>query len=665
MDPDRINEYTIRDLINKLNYYTKKYDEGNPEIGDKEWDDMYFDLQELESWTGLYFEDSPTQKVIFQEVSKLNKVEHNHPMLSLDKTKSVDAVKSFLGNKDFICMAKMDGLTCSLRYLDGKLVSAETRRNGQVGEDILHNALVVKNIPKRINYQNELIIDGEIICTYKDFEPFAAEYKNPRNFASGSIRLLDSSECAKRNLTFVVWDIVKGFDEEKENSKLLTGYYNEKLSDKLLEADALGFTIVPFEVNLSEYKNIEQIMEVVKKSSSMFPIDGLVFKYNNCDEYIAAGKTDHHFKGGLAYKFYDEEYETTLLDIEWTMGRTGVLTPVAILNPIDIEGTEVSRASLHNISIMEELLKYAPFKGQKVYVYKANMIIPQISRSEELFMDTIVDKFEYIHIPETCPICGGATKIVQENESKILMCDNPQCEGKLVNRIEHFFGKKGLDAKGISKATIEKLISWGWVESITDVFELSKHAKEWKNMQGFGEKSVTNILESIERSKSCVLESIISAAGIPLIGRTVARDLAKRFNTYEDFRDAIRNGFDFTKFDGYGYEMHKAISTFNYTELDNIVENYLTIEKNNDIINVEKLKDLTFCITGKVHIWKNRDELSKEIEKLGGKVTGSVSKNTNYLINNDINSTSAKNNKAKELGVQIISEEDFKKIFDI
>ena len=665
MDPDRINEYTIRDLINKLNYYTKKYDEGNPEISDKEWDDMYFDLQELESWTGLYFEDSPTQKVIFQEVSKLNKVEHNHPMLSLDKTKSVDAVKSFLGNKDFICMAKMDGLTCSLRYLDGKLVSAETRGNGQVGEDILHNALVVKNIPKRINYQNELIIDGEIICTYKDFEPFAAEYKNPRNFASGSIRLLNSSECAKRNLTFVAWDIVKGFDEEKENSKLLTGYYNEKLSDKLLEADALGFTIVPFEVNLSEYKNIEQIMEVVKKSSSMFPIDGLVFKYNNCDEYIAAGKTDHHFKGGLAYKFYDEEYETTLLDIEWTMGRTGVLTPVAILNPIDIEGTEVSRASLHNISIMEELLKYAPFKGQKVYVYKANMIIPQISRSEELFMDTIVDKFEYIHIPEICPVCGGATKIVQENESKILMCDNPQCEGKLVNRIEHFFGKKGLDAKGISKATIEKLISWGWVESITDVFELSKHAKEWKNMQGFGEKSVTNILESIERSKSCVLESIISAAGIPLIGRTVARDLAKRFNTYEDFRDAIRKGFDFTKFDGYGYEMHKAISTFNYTELDNIVENYLTIEKNNDIINVEKLKDLTFCITGKVHIWKNRDELSKEIEKLGGKVTGSVSKNTNYLINNDVNSTSAKNNKAKELGVQIISEEDFKKIFDI
>ena len=387
MDPDRIDEYKIRDLIDKLNYYTKKYDESNPEISDKEWDDMYFELQDLENWTGLYFEDSPTQKVIFQEVSKLNKVEHNHPMLSLDKTKSIDEVKTFLGNKDFVCMAKMDGLTCSLRYLDGKLVSAETRGNGQVGEDILHNALVVKNIPKRINYQNELIVDGEIICTYKDFEPFATEYKNPRNFASGSIRLLDSSECAKRNLTFVAWDIVKGFDEEKENSKLLTGYYSEKLSDKLLKADALGFTIVPFEVNLSEYKNIEQIMEVVKKSSSMFPIDGLVFKYNDCDEYIAAGRTEHHFKGGLAYKFYDECYETTLLDIIYDVSRFGQLTPVAVFEPIEIEGTIVEKASLHNLSIMEELLGETPYIGQKVWVIKSNQIIPQIIRSEKMGND--------------------------------------------------------------------------------------------------------------------------------------------------------------------------------------------------------------------------------------------------------------------------------------
>lgn len=663
MDPDKMNEYTIRDLINKLNYYTKKYDEGNPEIGDKEWDDMYFDLQELESWTGLYFEDSPTQKVIFQEVSKLNKVEHNHPMLSLDKTKSIDEVKSFLGNKDFICMAKMDGLTCSLRYLDGKLVSAETRGNGQVGEDILHNALVVKNIPKRINYQNELIIDGEIICTYKDFEPFATEYKNPRNFASGSIRLLDSSECAKRNLTFVAWDIVKGFDEEKENSKLLTGYYSEKLSDKLLEADALGFTIVPFEVNLSEYKNIEQIMEVVKKSSSIYPIDGLVFKYNNCDEYIAAGRTDHHFKGGLAYKFYDEEYETTIEDIEWTMGRTGQLTPVAILTPIEIDGTKVSRANLHNISVAHDTLGGTHFgwKGQKVWVYKANMIIPQISKAEE---DDEKTK-EYFRLPHICPVCGGEVEIRKEVDSEMLYCANPQCDGKLINKIEHFFGKRGLDAKGISKATIEKLIDFGWVERVRDMFDLSRHKDEWKNTSGFGEKSVSNILGAIEASRNCNLESVIAAAGIPLIGRTVAKDLAKRFTSYGAFKENIKGDFDFSSLSGYGYEMNKSLKTFDYTELDYIVENYLNIKEEKQEVYEKKLQNLTFCVTGKVSIWKNRDELSAFIENLGGKVTGSVSKNTDYLINNDVNSTSAKNNKAKELGIPIISEQTFMDNFDI
>ena len=331
-------ENEIKTLINKLNYYTKLYDEGHPAISDKEWDDMYFRLQNLETLYNIYLPDSPTQNVNYQVVNKLNKVKHNHPMLSLDKTKSIDAIKSFLGNKDFICMAKMDGLTCSLRYLDGKLVSAETRGNGIEGEDILHNALQVKNIPNKINYKEELIIDGEIICTYNDFKDFEKEYKNPRNFASGSIRLLDSKESSMRNLTFIVWDIIKGLDEDR-------------LSSKLLKANKLGSTTVPFEINLPEYETIEQIMEIVKKSSSIYPIDGLVFKYDNCDEYIAAGKTDHHFKGGLAYKFYDEEYETTLKNIEWSMGRTGVLTPVAIFEPVEIDGTEVSRANLFNLSV--------------------------------------------------------------------------------------------------------------------------------------------------------------------------------------------------------------------------------------------------------------------------------------------------------------------------
>lgn len=653
MNPDNAYINKIQKLIDKLNYYTKKYDEGKPEISDKEWDDMYFHLQDLENFYGIYCEDSPTQRVNFQVVNELKKVTHNHPMLSLDKTKDIKEIEKFIGNKDYICMAKLDGLTCSLRYLDGKLISAETRGNGIVGEDVLHNVLQIKNVPKKINFKEELIVDGEVLCTYEDFEYYKDEYKNPRNFASGGIRLLDSKESASRRLSFIAWDCIKGLKEKT-------------LSGKLIQLEKLGFTIVPFEINLPEY-TLESIINQVKNSSkNIFPTDGLVFKYDDCNEYEATGRTDHHFKGGIALKFYDEEYETSLLDIKWTMGRTGVLTPVAIFEPIDIDGTEVSRASLHNISVAQETLHTnfttIGWRGQHIKVAKMNMIIPQITEAEN--DNDGLTKF-YFNIPKICPICNKTTEIKKENNSEMLYCENPQCEGKLVNRIEHFFGKKGLDAKGISKATIEKLINWGWVNRISDMFELSAHETEWKNISGFGEKSVNNILQSIRESCNTNFESIISSAGIPLIGRTVARDLSKKFDGYSEFREAIKNGFDFTQYGGYGYEMQKAISEFDYSELDNIVKKYLTIKKNNDIINTEKLKDITFCITGKVNIWKNRDELSQIIMSLGGKVVGSVSKNVNYLINNDITSSSSKNLKAKDLGIKIISEQDFQKMFDI
>lgn len=636
----------IKELVEKLNYYTKLYDEGRPEISDKEWDDMYFELQKIERESGIYLEDSPTQRVNFQVVNKLNKVEHNHPMLSLDKTKDTNEIQKFIYNNDYIAMAKMDGLTCSLKYVNGKLVSAETRGNGLVGEDILHNALQVRNIPKRIDFQDELVVDGEIICTYENFKEFESEYKNPRNFASGSIRLLDSKESSMRRLSFIAWDCITGLEDI------------EKLSTKLLKLNTLGFTVVPFMAG--EYSiddTISTIQSIAQEAG--YPIDGIVYKYDIVSEYEAAGKTDHHFKGGLAYKFYDEEYETILRDVEWTMGRTGVLTPVALLEPINIDGSEVSRASLHNISIMDELgIRY---QDTKVMVYKANMIIPQISR----VLPYEGEIASLINVPAVCPICGEPTIIKGENGVRVLYCSNPSCEGKLINRLDHFFGKKGLDAKGLSKATFEKLIDWGWVESIKDVFKLQKHKKEWEKMQGFGEKSVEKILQAIEDCKSCSLEAVISAAGIPLIGRTVGKDLSKRFGSYTEFREAVESGFDFTSFSGYGWEMHKAISDFDYSELDYIVDNYLQIKENKKEENELKLKDLTFCVTGKVHIWKNRDSLSALIESLGGKVTGSVSKNTNYLINNDINSTSAKNKKAQELGIPILSEEDFQKIFDI
>ena len=636
----------IKELVEKLNYYTKLYDEGRPEISDKEWDDMYFELQKIERESGIYLEDSPTQRVNFQVVNKLNKIEHNHPMLSLDKTKDINEVQKFIYYNDYIAMAKMDGLTCSLKYVNGKLVSAETRGNGFIGEDILHNALQVKNIPKRIDFKDELIVDGEIICTYENFKEFESEYKNPRNFASGSIRLLDSKESSMRRLSFIAWDCISGLEEV------------EKLSTKLLKLNILGFTVVPFMAG--EYSiddTISTIQSIAQEAG--YPIDGIVYKYDIISEYEAAGKTDHHFKGGLAYKFYDEEYETILRDVEWTMGRTGVLTPVALLEPINIDGSEVSRASLHNISIMDELgIRY---QDTKVMVYKANMIIPQISKA----LPYEGEIASLINIPAVCPICGEPTIIKGENGVRVLYCSNPNCEGKLINRLDHFFGKKGLDAKGLSKATFEKLINWGWIENIKDVFKLKEHKKDWEKMQGFGEKSVEKILQAIEDCKSCSLDAVISAAGIPLIGRTVGKDLSKRFGSYSEFREAVESGFDFTSFSGYGWEMHKAISDFDYSELDYIVDNYLQIKENVKEDNELKLKDLTFCVTGKVHIWKNRDSLSAFIESLGGKVTGSVSKNTNYLINNDINSTSAKNKKAQELDIPILSEEDFKKIFDI
>lgn len=648
-----VNKYDaneIRNLINELNMYTEAYDAGKPIISDREWDVLYFTLVKLEAETGVYYEDSPTQKIHFQEVSKLNKVEHNHPMLSLDKTKDLNEIRKFVYNNDYVAMAKMDGLTCSLKYINGKLVSAETRGNGLVGEDILHNALQVKNIPNKINFKDELIIDGEIICTYENFKEFESEYKNPRNFASGSIRLLDSKESSMRKLSFIAWDCIKGLNEFTLLGKLY------KLSD-------FGFTIVPTRRDISNY-NIEKVIKNIQLDCQKrgYPIDGVVFKYNKCSEYEAAGRTDHHFKGGIAYKFYDEEYETTLKDIEWTMGRTGVLTPVAILAPIDIDGTEVSRANIHNITVAHETLGGLCFgwKGQKVWVYKANMIIPQISKAEE---DDERTK-EYFTLPYVCPVCGGEVETRKENDSEMLYCINPQCEGKLVNRIEHFFGKKGLDAKGISKATISKLIDFGWVTRIADVFDLSRYKDEWKTLPGFGEKSVSNVLGSIDACRNCDLESAIAGIGIPLVGRTVAKDLAKRFANYGAFKENIEGSFDFSTLGGYGYEMNKALKTFDYSELDYIVENYLIFKEEKNEENEQSLEGLTFCVTGKVNIFKNRDELSAFIESKGGKVIGSVSKNTNYLINNDTESTSAKNKKAKELNIKIIGEQTFMDMFD-
>ena len=635
----------MKQLIDKLNYYREQYyNYGKSIISDKEYDKLYEQLEQLEKTTGIIMANSPTQNVGAPVLKNLLKVKHSHKLLSLDKTKDIKILNSFINNRECVLSLKMDGLTVLLTYENGILIQAETRGNGEEGQLITEAAKQFTNIPLQIPYKEHFEIEGEAIILLKDFQNMKnAGYATPRNLASGSLSLLDTNLIKQRKLHFIAWKVYTNIGET----------YVERFN----KAQNFGFTIVPYLV--TNFLSDDIISELKIEAQKMsYPIDGLVCSYNNIQYGLSLGETTHAPKHSLAFKFYDEVYETRLKDVEWSMGRTGKLTPVAIFNPIDIDGTEVNRASLHNISIMEELgIKE---RGQLLEVFKSNMIIPQVKRIVPEMTSDVWMPQNIIHIPEVCPICGSPTKIIQENDSKVLYCDNPNCEGKLINRIEHFFSKKGLDVKGLSKATIEKLMNWGWVNGIADIFTLSKYETEWKNKAGFGEKSVDNILSAIKEGCNTNLESIISAAGIPLIGRTVARELAKRYQTYDSFKEDITGSFDFSSLDGFGYEMNKSLKNYNYKELDYIVENFLILNNKIEENKEQNLKDLIFCITGKTHLYKNRAELQKEIEDKGGRVVSSISSKVNYLINNDINSTSTKNRQAKELNIPILSEEEFK-----
>lgn len=634
----------IEELINYLNKCTKAYDEGKPITSDLEWDNAYFELQRLENLTNCYFDNSPTQKISYEVVNGLNKVKHNHLMLSLDKTKDVEIIKSFVKDKETLAMQKLDGLTCTLRYLNGELVSAETRGNGEIGEDITHNARVIQSIPKKIPYKEELIVDGEIICAFEDFENFKSKYKNPRNFAAGSIRLLNSEECRKRCLTFVAWEVIKGFE--------IWGL----LSDRLIAIRNIGFKVVPFLIidSVSVVNRIDML-----KDFKEYPIDGIVFKYNDIDYNKSLGVTNHHPKGAMAFKFYDEEEETELIDIEFSMGRFGILTPVAIFKEVELEGTTVSRASLHNLSIMEDLLG-EPYVGQKVSVCKKNEINPQVIKAEK--KKEVNNK---IKIPLFCPYCGAETEIRTDIEATKLYCTNIHCEGKLINRLDHFVGKKGLDIKGLSLATLGKLMDHGWINRISDIFMLKNYREDWIKLPGFGVKSVDNILQAVEGAKNCELSNFIAALGIPLIGSAVAKDLSKEFKTWDNFINAVENNYKFYTLTGFGTEMSNSILSFDYEEAKYIVENFVTIIEQEEENTSQILKGLNFVVTGRLNKFANRDALKNKIEQLGGKVVGSVSKNTNYLINNDSTSSSIKNKTAKSLNIPIITEEEFIQTFKI
>ncbi len=659
-NPTPINE--MKDLISWLNKATKAYDEGVPIATDRTWDEKYYRLVQLEKETGTILPESPTQLIYFEVKDKLDKIKHEHLMLSLDKTKDPEVVKSFLGSREWVAMGKMDGLTCSLTYENGELVRAETRGNGEEGEDILHNAKANLSIPNHIPYKKRVVIDGEIICTYDEFQKVSEQYKNPRNYAAGSIRLLNSHESRERFLTFVAWDVLE-FVENIDHDWI----------DQMYEIADWGFTIVPFISYANNSGDVNTAIEYIKDECERlsYPIDGVVFKFLDLDLRESLGYTAHHFNNAIAFKFFDDLYDTKLKNIEWSMGRTGVLTPVAVFDPVDADGSVIERASLHNVSVMRETLGTCAYVGEPLKVYKANQIIPQIAEAGSKY-----ESFENImelagialHMPEKCPVCGGDVAIEDNDGVQILVCKNPACEGKLINRLDHFFGKKGLDAKGISEATFEKLIDWGWLTELSDAYHLDDYADLWKKKPGFGEKSVSKILESIGAASANVpWEKFLCALGIPLVGSTVSKDLSKIFHSWDEFRQAVKDGYKFYDLPNFGLEKHSAIVNFNYDEADNLAANYIgfsdpNLEKKASESLQSTFDGKVFVVTGKLTTFKNRAELQADIEKHGGKVTSSVSKNTNYLINNDKASTSAKNIAAQKLGIPIISEAEYREM---
>ena len=629
----------IKELTTELNRLTELYDKGIPEISDREWDNMYFELAALERECGYILSDSPTQKVNYTVVNELQKITHNHPMLSLNKTKNIDEIKSFIGNKDWIAMLKMDGLTCSLLYENGHLVRAETRGDGEIGEDITHNAMVIPSIPKRIPYTDKLVVDGEIICKLDDFKEFEGEYKNTRNFASGSIRLLDSNECAKRKLTFVAWDMIKGYEQTCDT-----------LNKKLGHLFALNFEIVPFTI----IGTIEEAVDWLKHQADNYPIDGLVFKWNNCVEYESAGRTDHHFRGGLAYKFYDEFYETKLTDLEWTMGKTGSLTPTAIFKTVQIDGCDISRASLHNISIIKKL---GLTNNCTVKISKRNEIIPQVE-------ECLQDGDSPIEIPKYCPICGAETEVVTENASEILMCKNPNCSGKLLGRLKFFVSKPAVNIDGLSEATLDFLITERWVKKFKDIYHLEEHRYEWEQFDGFGTKSVDKILKSIEASRNITCANFIAALSIDGVGKSAAKTIADAFNgDFYEFIEAFDSGFDWTTLTDIGDKTAQNINEYlakNDVEIWELAQEFEFIIPQKSEVKENPFNGKTVCVTGRLNHF-SRDSINAKIAELGAKAAGSVSKNTDYLITNEA-SGSSKYKKAVELNVPIITEDEFLKM---
>ena len=638
---DRIREL-VEELTKAANAYYK-YD--SPIMTDKQYDDLYDELLTLENDTDYILTGSPTQKVQGEVVDFLEKVEHKYPTLSSNKTKDLDVVRKFIRDRDVIQSWKLDGLTVVAEYRKGLLYRAVTRGSGTVGEDVTHTFKHCINLPVRLRKSIDITFRGECVISWDTFERINSEleepYSHPRNLAAGTLRQLDSNVAIERKLEYYVFDVVDGFD----SGNLIGDYaYASGLDMPVVEHCMVG--------------DLEECFSKFNPENFRLPVDGLIYRYDDTEYGKSLGTTSHHPLDMLALKWQDQLYETILTDIEWNTSKTGLINPVAIFNPVDLDGAVTTRATLHNVSYIEDLELGI---GDTIQIYRSNMVIPKVH--------TNLTRSNIWKLPDKCPCCGGQVEIHNENGSKTLHCRNDGCQAKLLSRLTHYVSKNTLNIDGFSEATIEKFMGMGWLTSLSDIYTLHEHKNEMMVLDGFGKKSTEKLLSAIEKSKTTTLERYLYGLSVPLIGKTASKTISKYFKCdYAKFIEALESGFDFSLLEDFGSTMNKSIHGW-YEKYSDSEDAYIPMLLDFDIPKVKSDNDDGVDLTGKVFVvtgsllhYANRNELVTEIEGLGGKVSGSVSAKTNYLINNDSMSTSGKNKKAHELNIPIITEEEFLKL---
>ncbi|MDD3570395.1 MAG: NAD-dependent DNA ligase LigA [Lachnospiraceae bacterium] len=638
----------MKQLIDILNDASKHYYQlADTIMTDYEYDKLYDELVALEKKTGITLSGSPTKSVGYTVLSGLTKIKHDSRMLSLDKTKEIGRLKEWLGNKEGILSWKLDGLTIVLKYNNGELVQAVTRGNGEIGEDITHNARVFKNIPVKIAFRGELVLRGEGVIAYSEFKKINEElsddekYKNPRNLCSGTVRQLNSEIAAKRNVMFYAFSLVSANGKEFDDFKT-------HQMDWLL---SLGFDVVEHKIVTAQ--TIEDTVKEFEEkiTHNDFASDGLVLTYNSISYGKSLGETSKFPKDSIAFKWADETAETILREIDWSTSRTGLINPIAVFDPVELEGTTVNRASVHNLSILKELQLGI---GDTIKVYKANMIIPQIAEN--------ITKKGNMEIPKVCPVCTGETEVRSLKDGEALYCTNPNCNAQIIKSLVHFASRDAMNIEGLSEETLRKFVKNGFIENYTDIFKLNRFEEKIKAMEGFGEKSYNNLISAVEKAKNTQLPNFIYSLGINQVGLNNAKLLCKnsKYNI-ENIKNFTEE--ELIEIDGFGQVIAHSIKSYFSNErnlflLDEALK-YITPQKIIETQENLKLEGINFVITGDVEYFKNRKELQEKIETMGGKVTGSVTSKTNYLINNDAFSASSKNKKAKELNVPIITENQF------